>query len=237
MRVTVRYFAVVRELLGRERDEHELPEGTTVGELLERLIADQPILDRLRRSMLVMVNRRYARPDQRLSEGDEVALIPPVSGGSERFRVGPDPLDPAAVERLVAHPGAGTIVTFVGTVREQARGKRVRYLEYEAYAEAAEEAFAQIASEIAGRWPILGVAIHHRTGRLAIGEASVVIAVASAHRAEAFEACRYAIERLKQVAPIWKKEVYEDGEVWIGSEALYQELFARPSAELPPASA
>ncbi|WP_416236589.1 molybdopterin converting factor subunit 1 [Thermomicrobium sp. 4228-Ro] len=235
MRVTVRYFAVVRELLGRDSEEQELSEGTTVGQLCEQLIAEQPVLDRLRRSLLVMVNRRYARPDQLLRDGDEVALIPPVSGGSQRFRVGPEPLDVRAVERLVAHPGAGAIVTFVGTVREQARGKRVRSLEYEAYAEAAEEAFAEIASEIAQRWPVLGVAIHHRTGRLEVGEASVVIAVASAHRAEAFEACRYAIERLKQVAPIWKKEVYEDGEVWIGSEALYQELFARPAAD-PPAS-
>lgn len=231
MRVTVRYFAVVRELLGRDSEEQELPEGTTVGQLLEQLIARQPVLDRLRRSLLVMVNRRYARPDQLLRDGDEVALIPPVSGGSQRFRVGPEPLDARAVERLVAHPGAGAIVTFVGTVRDQARGKRVQYLEYEAYTEAAEEAFAQIADEIAQRWPVLGVAIHHRTGRVEIGEASVVIAVSSAHRAEAFEACRYAIERLKQVAPIWKKEVYEDGEVWIGSEALYQELFAQRSSE------
>ncbi len=231
MRVTVRYFAVVRELLGRESEQHEVPDGTTVGQLLEQLIARQPVLDRLRRSLLVMVNRRYARPDHQLADGDEVALIPPVSGGSERFHVGPEPLDAASLERLVAHPGAGAVVTFVGTVREQARGKRVRYLEYEAYPEAAEECFATIAEEIQQRWPVLGVAIHHRTGRLDIGEASVVIAVASAHRAEAFEACRYAIERLKQVAPIWKKEVYEDGEVWIGSEALYQELFARSSGD------
>jgi len=237
MRVTVRYFAVVRELFGREGEEQELPEGATVAHLLDRLIAQQPILERLRRSMLVMVNRRYARPDQPLSDGDEVALIPPVSGGSEqRFRVGPEPLDAASIAQLVAHPGAGAIVTFVGTVRDQARGKPVRYLEYEAYAEAAEEAFAQIAEEIAQRWPVLGVAIHHRTGRLEIGEASVVIAVASAHRAEAFEACRYAIERLKQIAPIWKKEVYGDGEVWIGSEALYQELFAQRSPEPSSAS-
>ncbi len=231
MRVTVRYFAVVRELLGQDHEERELPEGTTVGQFLEDLIAYQPMLERLRRSMLVMVNRRYARPDQLLADGDEVALIPPVSGGNLPFSVGPEPLNPAAVERLVADPRAGAIVTFIGTVRDHARGKRVCYLEYEAYAEAAVDAFAQIAAEIRQRWDILGIAIAHRTGRLEIGEASVVIAVSSAHRAEAFEACQYAIERLKQIAPIWKKEVYEDGEIWIGSEALYQELFARHTNE------
>jgi len=236
MRVTVRYFAVVREVLGQDHEEHELPEGTTVGQFLDNLITRQPILEGLRRSMLVMVNRRYAKPDQLLSDGDEVALIPPVSGGSTPFSVGPEPLDPAAVECLVADPRAGAIVTFVGTVRDHARGKRVRYLEYEAYAEAAVDAFAQIAAEIRQRWDVLGIAIAHRTGRLEIGEASVVIAVSSAHRAEAFEACRYAIERLKQIAPIWKKEVYDDGEVWIGSEALYQELFGRRTSEpAPPA--
>ncbi|MDW7981552.1 MAG: molybdopterin converting factor subunit 1 [Thermomicrobium sp.] len=227
MRVTVRYFAIVRELLGSAEEEHELAEGTTVGQLLEQLIAREPVLARLHRSLLVMVNRRYARPDRPLADGDEVALIPPVSGGSSPFSVGPDPLDPLAVERQVADPRAGAIVTFVGTVRDHARGKRVRYLEYEAYAEAAVDSFAQIAEEIRQRWDVLGVAIAHRTGRLEIGEASVVIAVSSAHRAEAFEACRYAIERLKQIAPIWKKEVYDDGEVWIGSEALYQERFGR----------
>lgn len=136
----------------------------------------------------------------------------------------------------MADPRAGAIVTFVGTVRDHARGKRVRYLEYEAYAEAAIDTFAEIAAEIRQRWDVLGIAIAHRTGRLEIGEASVVIAVSSAHRAEAFEACRYAIERLKQIAPIWKKEVYDDGEVWIGSEALYQELFGRRTSEpAPPA--
>lgn len=227
MRVTVRYFAVVRELLGREWEEREVPEGTTVEQLLATLASESPSLARLRRSMMVMVNRRYAKAEHQLSEGDEVALIPPVSGGSEPFRVGPEPLDAQAVERLVSDPRAGAIVTFVGTVRDHARGKRVRYLEYEAYPEAAVDVFVEIAAEMQQQWNILKVAIVHRTGRVEIGEASVVIAVSSAHRAEAFEACRYAIEQLKVRAPIWKKEVYEDGEVWIGSEALYQELFAQ----------
>ncbi|MBO9350063.1 MAG: molybdopterin converting factor subunit 1 [Thermomicrobium sp.] len=231
MRVTVRYFAIVRELLGRDREERDLPEGTTVGQLLAQLCESQPSLARLQRSMMVMVNRRYARPDQLLREGDEVALVPPVSGGSTPFSIGPEPLDPRRIEQLVTDPRAGAVVLFIGTVRDHARGKRVLYLEYEAYAEAALETFAQIAEEIRQRWDVLGIAIAHRTGRVDIGEASVVIAVSSAHRAEAFEACRYAIERLKQVAPIWKKEVYEDGEIWIGSEALYQELFARRASE------
>jgi len=118
-------------------------------------------------------------------------------------------------------------------VRDTARGKAVRYLEYEAYPPAAEQSFRQIADEIRQRWGIDRVAIVHRVGRIEIGEASVVIAVASPHRAEAFDACRYAIDRLKQIAPIWKKEVYEDGEVWIGSEAAYQQAFGHST---PPVS-
>lgn len=233
MRVTVRYFAIVRELLGRTVEERELPAGTTAGHLLDELAREHPAIERLRRSTMLMVNYRYVPPEHVLEEGDEVALIPPVSGGAGPFAITPDPLDAEAVARAVAWPGAGAIVTFAGTVRDTARGKAVRYLEYEAYPPAAEQSFRQIADEIRERWGIDRVAIVHRVGRLEIGEASVVIAVASPHRAEAFEACRYAIDRLKQIAPIWKKEVYEDGEVWIGSEAAYQQTFGHST---PPIS-
>lgn len=230
IRVTIRYFAIARELCGHSVEEREISEGTTAGELLEALQEQCPPLARLGRALLLMVNRRYVSPDHVLQSGDEVAVIPPVSGGGGPFRVTDEPLQPEAIRAAVADPQAGAIVTFIGTTRNHARGRTVRYLEYEAYAEAAEACFAQIAAEIADRWGIEHVAIVHRTGRVDVGEASVVIAVASPHRAEAFAACAYAIDRLKQIAPIWKKEVYDDGEVWVGSEAAYQAAFGHGAA-------
>ncbi|MGH2616986.1 MAG: molybdenum cofactor biosynthesis protein MoaE, partial [Thermomicrobiales bacterium] len=139
--------------------------------------------------------------------------------------------EPRDVERLVAHSGAGAIVTFIGTVRDNARGKAVTHLAYEAYAPAAEQMLAQIGDEIQERWGIEQTAIAHRTGSLAIGEASVVISVASPHRDAAFAACQYAIERIKEIVPIWKKEHYADGAAWIGSEHEYQVAIGRLSGE------
>jgi molybdopterin synthase catalytic subunit len=138
-----------------------------------------------------------------------------MRGPDERFRVTADPIDAGAVALLVEGPACGAVTTFVGLVRDHHAGRRVLWLEYEAYAPLALKAFRQIDEETRGRWPSAGLAIHHRTGRVAIGEASVVIAAASAHRADAFAASRYAIERLKQIAPIWKHEHFEGGDVWI----------------------
>lgn len=233
MRVTVRYFAILRESIGRAREERELPLGASVQDLLDRIQADVPLVGGLRASSMLMVNQEYVSPDHELHDGDEFALIPPVAGGSEsdgaesRFAIVAGPLDQTAIAAKVADPSAGAVVTFVGTVRNQARGREVVALEYEAYPEAAEKILAKIGDEITERWGtgIERVAISHRTGRLDVGEASVVIAVASPHRTEAFDACRYAIERIKQIVPIWKKEFYADGETWIGSEAAYQELY------------
>jgi len=132
------------------------------------------------------------------------------------FRIVSHPIDPRAVEAAVAYPGAGALCVFHGVVRDHSRGRRVTHLEYEAYPPMAEKVLTQIGEEIAGRWPGARVAIVHRTGRLEVGETSVVIAVSSPHRAEAFEACRYAIEALKTRVPIWKKEFAEDGEYWVG---------------------
>jgi molybdopterin synthase catalytic subunit len=177
----------------------------------------------MRGSTMLMVNRAYVQPDHVLADGDELALIPPVSGGSShRFLVQEEPLDPRVVEALVDDPATGALVTFIGRVRDHARGQGVSALDYEAYPEAATEMMAVIANEIRERWGIGQVAIAHRTGLLQVGEASVVICVASPHRAEAFEACQYAIERLKEIVPVWKKEHYDDGATWIGSEADYQ---------------
>ena len=134
---------------------------------------------------------------------------------ASRFRVTDRPLDAAAISATVADATCGAVATFVGLVREENAGRRVLWLDYEAYAPLAERAFQQIAEEASARWPAMRLAIHHRTGRLAIGEASVVIAAASPHRSDAFSACRYAIERVKQIAPVWKHEHFDGGEVWI----------------------
>lgn len=230
MNVTLRYFAGVREALGRSGESREVPPGSTVGALLADLATDSPALETARRSLMVMVNQEYARDDRVLGDGDEVALIPPVSGGSDGaggaaarlFRIQAELLDPREVEAAVAADVAGAIVTFTGTVRGQARGRDVVALDYEAYPAAAERMLRQIGDEIAARWGIERVAIVHRTGHLAVGEASIVMAVASAHRGEAFAACQYAIDRLKEIVPIWKKEHYRDGTAWIGSEAEYR---------------
>ena len=227
--ITVRYFAILRDLLGKSQDRLEMEPGTTVGSVYPLVIGDNERLARLRRSMMVMVNHEYVDDDYLLNDGDEVAFIPPVSGGEhpKLFAMTTDPLDPRAVEALVAADDAGAIVTFTGTVRNHARGRHVVALDYEAYEPAAEKQLGVIGVEVVDRWPGMRIAIHHRHGYLEPGIASVVIACASAHRAEAFAAAEYAIDRIKQIVPIWKKEHYVDGSVWVGSEAEYQAELGR----------
>lgn len=234
--VQMRYFAVVREQLGTSKDTLELADGSTVGQALDLALAGSPRLLNAQSAMMVMVNQTYQPRDHVLADGDEVAIIPPVSGGSDqqRFLVTDNVLDPRMVELLVSDDASGALVTFAGTVRDKARGKSVTALEYEAYPAAAEKMLAQIGDEIFERWGIRSVAIAHRYGLLQVGETSVVIAVSSAHRDAAFEACRYAIERIKVIVPIWKREMYQDGAVWIGSEADYQVETGRvPHAAVP----
>jgi molybdopterin synthase catalytic subunit len=232
MRVQIRYFASVRELLGRAAETREVAPGTTAGELFDQIIAEMPRLANLKRAVMLMVNQEYVPGDHPLAEGDELAIIPPVSGGEhapgeELFRVTTDPLDPQAIEASVADPSCGAIVTFIGTVRDTARGKAVTALDYEAYAPAAEKMLRRIGDEMRARWAIRRIAMVHRTGLLRVGEASVVIAVSAPHREDAFDACRYAIARIKEIVPIWKKEHYADGATWIGSEAEYQQELGR----------
>jgi molybdopterin synthase catalytic subunit len=160
------------------------------------------------------VNKRYANVETELADGVEVALIPPVSGGD--FRLTADPLSLDAVVREVARPGAGAIATFTGTVRDRSRGRTVIRLDYEAYEGMAEETMAQITAALKERYDLCEIAIHHRTGPVEIGEPSVVIAVSGAHRADALAACKEAIDTLKETVPLWKKELYEGGEEWIG---------------------
>jgi MoaE-MoaD fusion protein len=235
MNVRLRYFAILRETLGKPGESREVPEETTAGELFDLIASESPRLAGLKRSVMLMVNQEYVSADHRLREGDELALIPPVSGGEtaiERlFRVTTDPLDAREVEAAVSGPDTGAIVTFTGTVRDNARGKGVTALDYEAYPPAAEKMLERIGDEIREHWGMARVAIVHRYGLLQVGEASVVIAVSSPHRDEAFLASRYAIERIKEIVPIWKKEHYSDGAVWVGSEADYQREIGRLPVE------
>jgi MoaE-MoaD fusion protein len=230
MRITLRYFALWREELGRDEEVREVAAGTSVRAVIDGVIAGHARLTGLRPSTMFMVNQEYAALDQALHDGDEVAVIPPVSGGSQTageanegrlFKVVETPLDVMDVITVVEHPTAGAIVSFIGTVRDNSLGRAVTALEYEAYPAAAEKMMARVADEIAERWGLTRVAIIHRVGQLTVGEASVVIAVSAPHRHAAFEACEYMIVRLKEIVPIWKKEAYSDGAVWIGSEADY----------------
>jgi molybdopterin synthase catalytic subunit/molybdopterin converting factor small subunit len=207
VRVTVRLFAGLRERAGTPR--LELDDVARVGDVWAKLgLGDEP------GGLLYAVNREYAGPDDALHDGDEVAVIPPVSGGA--FRISDAPLDLSAAAAEVASDEAGAVATFVGTVRRGSRGRDVLYLEYEAFAEMAEPMLARLADELIAKHQLCKVAIHHRTGRVEIGEASVVIAVSAAHRAAALEACHEAIDTLKSTIPLWKKEVYAGGEEWIG---------------------
>jgi molybdopterin synthase catalytic subunit/molybdopterin converting factor small subunit len=202
----VRLFAGLRERAGWSARQIEA--ATVAGVWPELGLGEEPP------GLLYAVNREYAERDRELRDGDEVAVIPPVSGGS--FLVTEQPLSLDAVVAEVADETAGAIATFTGTVRRQSRGREVTHLEYEAYAEMAEDVMAKLAAELHERHDLCAVAIHHRVGRVEIGEASVVIAVSAAHRQEALAACREAIDTLKETVPLWKKELYEDGEEWIG---------------------
>lgn len=213
MRVTVRLFAALRERAGTGRRELELPQGAVVGDVFAALgIGAEPA------GLSYALNQEYAERTAPLGEGDEVALITPVSGGADEPLVllGPEPVD---LNRLIAHvagPDAGAIATFTGTVRDSAREREVLDLEYEAYPGMAEQEIARIARAALADHGCLRAAIAHRTGVVGVGEASVGIAISSAHRAPAFAACKQAIDTLKLTVPIWKKERYADGEVWIG---------------------
>ena len=211
MRVTVRLFAGLRERAATDVLELELPERARTSDVWRQL---EPQLGARPEGLLVAVNRRYANEDDHLADGDEVALIPPVSGGA--FRLTEAPIDLASVVEEVADPNAGAIATFTGTTRAESRGRRVIHLEYEAYAGMAEDVMAEIADELEARYDLCGIAITHRIGRVAIGETSVAIAVSARHRRDALAACAEAINALKERVPLWKKEVYEGGEEWIG---------------------
>ena len=217
MKVRLKLFAYAREVIGSRDLAVELPEGTTTSGLLSELLIRYPGLGALEASIKIAVNHEYAEGGRKLAEGDEVALIPPVSGGLDLYEVTGSPLSLDAMARVVGQNTSGAIASFLGIVREFARGRQVEYLEYEAYPEMAVAKMREIGDEIRHRWPVDRISMVHRVGRLTVGEASVAIAIASPHRREALQACAYAIERMKEIVPVWKKEVWADGSEWIGS--------------------
>ena len=223
MKVEVRLFARYREAAGRDRVEIDLPEGGTVETAWEAVSRRFPALGQYRPFTLFALREDYVSPDHRLGEGDELCLFPPVSGGAgfeDWIEVTAEVLSERATAEAVADPGAGAVALFSGIVRDQTGGRRVKFLEYEAHAPMALAKMREIAAAIRARWPgTLRVALVHRVGRLEIGESSVMIAVSSPHRRAAFEACHFAIDTLKETVPVWKKEYFEDGEVWVGLQS------------------
>ncbi|HXJ85100.1 MAG TPA: molybdenum cofactor biosynthesis protein MoaE [Candidatus Methylomirabilis sp.] len=220
MKVQVRLFARYREAAGRDRVELELPEGGTAQTAWEAVSNRFPILGPYRPFTLFAVCNDYVEPTHALREGDELCLFPPVSGGAvapDLVQITSEPLSERALIDAVSDAGAGGIVLFSGVVRDQTGGRRVKFLEYEAHASMAEAKMREIVTAVRGRWSdVTRIAMVHRIGRLEIGESSVMIAVSSPHRREAFEACHFAIDTLKETVPIWKKEYFEDGEIWVG---------------------
>lgn len=209
MQIRVRLFAGLREQARSGVRELELPAGSRLGDVWPALdLGGEP------EGLLYAVNQEYAGGDRRLADGDEVALIPPVSGGE--FRLTSDPIDVDAVVAEVADERAGAVATFLGTTRIRSRGRTVLHLEYEAYEGMAEKVMAEMAEGLMARYDLCRVAITHRVGRVGIGETSVAIAVSAPHREHALAACKEAIDTLKADVPLWKKEIYEGGEEWIG---------------------
>ena len=222
MNVQVRLFASAREAAGVGHLLLQLPPGATVRDAIAAVTKLHPLVGE-NQQMVIARNRDYVGLDEPLAEGDELALIPPVSGGAisnaERILVSASPLSVDAAIDAVRGVDAGGIVVFLGTVRNASRGKRVRHLEYEAYAEMAEAKMREIATGLETAHAPLRIALHHRVGDLAIGDIAVVVAAAAPHRDAAFTAARAAIDDLKRVVPIWKKEYTDDGAVWIEDHA------------------
>ena len=233
--VRVLFFGAARDAAGREELELSLSSRSNVASALAELLATHPALQRFGNSLLLAVNQEYALPDREISDGDELAVLPPVSGGSEVaqtsvresgasdfFELTTDPIDVGAVARRVVLAECGATVTLDGYAREWTRGRRTLYLVYEAYAPMALSELRRLGKQAHEKFEIAHIAIVHRIGRLEIGETSVVIAVSAPHRRAAFEACEWTIRELKRTVPIWKKEVFEDGEVWVEGEGSHE---------------
>jgi MoaE-MoaD fusion protein len=229
VRIHLLYFGAARDATGCAEEEFNVPAPATAADVRAFVVARHPALARFGRSLLVAVNEEYAAPDTPVRANDEVAFFPPVSGGAEEvvaardaedfFELTTAPIDVGAVARRIVHARCGATVTLDGYVREWTRGRRTLYLVYEAYAPMALKELRRLGARAHEQFDIAHIGIVHRTGRLEIGETSVVISVSAPHRRAAFEACEWAIKELKRTVPIWKKEFYEDGEVWVEGES------------------
>jgi molybdopterin synthase catalytic subunit len=215
MRVRLLLFAGLREAIGKKEHFLEVAAGASLADVIARAEAEFPSIERYRGRLIVSLNERQVPLDAPVSEADEIALLPPMSGGSERAWLVAAPLSMDALLAEVRGPDCGGEVTFTGVVRNRSRGHGIEHLEYEAYEPMAVAEMRKIRDEVTRNWPEVRLAMSHRTGRLEIGDAAVMIAVAAPHRAEAFEACRFAIDSLKQNVPIWKKEFSESGTYWV----------------------
>lgn len=230
MQVRILFFGMLKDLAGRGGDVLNLPEHATLGDVFSHYEELIPRLGKLASSIAISINQEFAEIDSKLKEGDEVAFLPPVSGGLEdsasdmhatgrrHSSIVREKIDTQAVLGEIKQPTDGAAVIFEGVVRDNTRGRRTLYLDYEAYEEMALKQMDALAEQALQQFSIRDVAIVHRLGRLEIGETSVLIVVASAHRAASFDACRWLIDTLKRTVPIWKKEYFEDGAVWADGE-------------------
>jgi molybdopterin synthase catalytic subunit len=248
MRVSVLFFGVLKDLVGKSNETLDLPEGSSVRDVLEHYTSHVPRVRESLPSLAVAVNQQYAGAGTKLKSDDEVALLPPVSGGSGKAEGGTplrqaqgeqsgqpagrrlyasiirDPIDTQSVLDCIKHGEDGAAIVFEGVVRNQTRGRKTLYLDYEAYEEMALQQMEALAEQALKEFKVRDVALVHRLGRLEIGETSVLVVVASAHRPAAFEACRWLIDTLKRKVPIWKKEYFEDGAVWADGEPFPAEI-------------
>jgi molybdopterin synthase catalytic subunit len=249
MRVQVVFFGILKDLVGGSEAQLQLPTGATAGDLWTVLQAQTPALARFQKSVAVAVNQQYSEAGTLLHEGDEVALLPPVSGGSGNATGHPDakptmssahcqlqyaPIAADSIIQRIRRGEDGAVVVFDGIVRNHSRGRRTLYLEYEAYEKMALAALEALAAEAKTRFEVRDCAVVHRLGRLEIGESSVLIVVASAHRAAAFDACRWIIDSMKRSVPIWKKEHFTDGAVWADGDPFPSSVATLPGSQSAP---
>ena len=226
MRVRVIYFGILKDAVGRQLEDVELGENASLGDLLADRIAHTPVIDNFRTVLAFAINQQYAQLKDKLHDGDEVAMLPPVSGGAPRCALVREAIDQKKITDSVKQAEDGAVCVFDGTVRNNTRGRETLYLVYEAYEEMALKQMEELAAEAKRKFAVREVAIVHRLGRLEIGETSVLIAVASAHRAAAMDACRWLIDTLKKMVPVWKKEFFIDGAVWADGEPFPEDVRA-----------
>jgi len=214
MRIKARFFGLYRELIGTSQVEFEVEENVSLADLKSILLLHFPKLADFQDNLLLAVNSEYGNNAHKMCEGDEVAVLPPLSGGSD-VEITTDHISAGVLAEKVKRDSYGALVTFSGTIRDNSNGHKVLAIEYEAFQEMALKKLAEVTAEVRSRWQPIDIVISHRVGRIEVGEVALVIAVASPHRKEAFDACEYAVDRIKEIVPIWKKELREDGRKWI----------------------